>query len=164
MDEINFSEISFHIMTARCYISEDGNIQNYRCENLKSYISRKRYRFSEFAPCISVVSGTEPFIKWTNTTQCQGSQEGTLPWWVLVSYLNRLQLNFRFKKLTPDFPTRLCPICKYRWMTCLPWWRYYYRGEALGRISDLKSQTFMEGEFGILGIRNFSQTGIFTKK
>jgi hypothetical protein len=31
------SETSVHIRTTRCYIPEDGNIHNYRCENLGSY-------------------------------------------------------------------------------------------------------------------------------
>jgi hypothetical protein len=34
------SETSVHIRTTRRYIPEDGNIHNYRCENLKSYINR----------------------------------------------------------------------------------------------------------------------------
>jgi hypothetical protein len=31
------SETSVHIRTTRHYIPDDGNIHNYRCENLKSY-------------------------------------------------------------------------------------------------------------------------------
>jgi hypothetical protein len=32
------SETSVHIRTTKTYISEDSNIYNYRCENLKSNI------------------------------------------------------------------------------------------------------------------------------
>jgi hypothetical protein len=37
MEAIRSSETSVHKPTARRYITEDGNIHNYRCENLKSY-------------------------------------------------------------------------------------------------------------------------------
>jgi hypothetical protein len=37
MELIDSSETSVHIRTTRSYIPEDGNIYNYRCENLKSY-------------------------------------------------------------------------------------------------------------------------------
>jgi hypothetical protein len=36
---ICFSVSSLHIQTMRCYIPQDGNIHNYRCENLKSQTS-----------------------------------------------------------------------------------------------------------------------------
>jgi hypothetical protein len=38
MEVIPSSETSIHIQTTRQYIPEDGNIHNYGCENLKSYI------------------------------------------------------------------------------------------------------------------------------
>jgi hypothetical protein len=38
MEVISFSETSGHIRTTRRYIPEEGNINNYRCKNLKSYI------------------------------------------------------------------------------------------------------------------------------
>jgi hypothetical protein len=38
MDVISSYVTSVHIRTTRRYILEDGNIPNYRCENIKSYI------------------------------------------------------------------------------------------------------------------------------
>jgi hypothetical protein len=35
MEVLSFSETSVHIWTTRRYIPEDGNIHNYRSENLK---------------------------------------------------------------------------------------------------------------------------------
>jgi hypothetical protein len=37
MEVIHYSETSVHRRTTRSYIPEDGNIHNYRYENLKSY-------------------------------------------------------------------------------------------------------------------------------
>jgi hypothetical protein len=37
MEVIRSSETSVHIQTTQRHIPEDGNIHNYRCENLKSY-------------------------------------------------------------------------------------------------------------------------------
>jgi hypothetical protein len=37
MEALRSSEMSVHIRTTRSYISEDGNIHNYRSENLKPY-------------------------------------------------------------------------------------------------------------------------------
>jgi hypothetical protein len=38
MEVIHSSETSVHIRTIRRYILEEGNLHNYRCQNLKSYI------------------------------------------------------------------------------------------------------------------------------
>jgi hypothetical protein len=36
MEVILSSETSVHIQTTLCYITEGGNVHNYRCKNLKS--------------------------------------------------------------------------------------------------------------------------------
>jgi hypothetical protein len=49
MDVIRSSETSVHIRTTRCYIPEDGDIRNYRRENLKSCTVLLTYYFSYFS-------------------------------------------------------------------------------------------------------------------
>jgi hypothetical protein len=39
MEVIRLSEASVHIRTTRYYIIEDGNINDYRCEIIKSYLT-----------------------------------------------------------------------------------------------------------------------------
>jgi hypothetical protein len=44
MEAIFSSEMSAHIRTTQRYISEDGNIHNYRCENFKSYKGSAKHK------------------------------------------------------------------------------------------------------------------------
>jgi hypothetical protein len=38
MEAIFLSETSVNVQSTRCHIPDDGNILNYSCENIKSYI------------------------------------------------------------------------------------------------------------------------------
>jgi hypothetical protein len=44
IEVIRSSEISVRIETTRCYIPEDGNFYNYRCENLRSYMTEVMFK------------------------------------------------------------------------------------------------------------------------
>lgn len=44
MELICSSETSVHIQTAQCHVPEDGGVDNYLCENFKSYTS---YNYSD---------------------------------------------------------------------------------------------------------------------
>jgi hypothetical protein len=44
---ISSSETSVQVPTTRRYVLEDGNIHNYRCENLKSYIIRDNFNYKQ---------------------------------------------------------------------------------------------------------------------
>jgi hypothetical protein len=49
MEVIRSSETSVQIQITLNYSPEDGNILNYRCENLKSYNASLRFEQSQFA-------------------------------------------------------------------------------------------------------------------